>query len=68
MATYTVIWEIDIEADSPKEAAIKAREYQLDPESTATVFKVDQDHNSSIYYSGGWHEFDLSLNQENNHG
>ena len=37
---YKVIWEIEIEADNEKEAAIKARQIQQDPESTATIFKV----------------------------
>lgn len=37
---YRVTWAIDIEADSPLEAARKAREIQLDPDSTATVFDV----------------------------
>lgn len=37
---YTVIWEIDIEAESPEQAAEKALEIQRDPSSTATVFDV----------------------------
>lgn len=40
MKTYLVVWEIDIEANSPHEAARKAREIQLDPQSTATSFDV----------------------------
>lgn len=40
MAEYRVIWEIDIEADSPEEAAEKALIIQRDPESTATNFTV----------------------------
>lgn len=40
---YLVTWEIDIDADSPKEAAEKARHIQLDPESMATVFEVFAD-------------------------
>ncbi len=40
MRTYKVMWEIDISADSPEEAARRAREIQLDPESWATVFVV----------------------------
>lgn len=35
---YRVIWEIDIDADSPTEAAEKALEIQRDPNSSATVF------------------------------
>lgn len=38
---YKITWEIDIEADSPLAAAQIARGIQLDPESTATVFIVD---------------------------
>lgn len=42
MSTYNVIWEIDVEADDPKEAAQRARDIQRDPESRAGVFKVRQ--------------------------
>jgi len=38
--SWRVIWEIDLEADSPEEAAIAAREMQEDAESIATVFTV----------------------------
>jgi hypothetical protein len=34
------MWEIDIDADTPEEAARQAQEIQRDPESTATVFRV----------------------------
>lgn len=40
MAEYRVMWEIDIEANSPEEAAFKARMIQLKPDSTAVVFNV----------------------------
>ena len=40
---YKVFWEIDVEADSPKEAAQKALEIQRDPESQALVFNVNND-------------------------
>lgn len=40
MPTYLVTWEIDIDADSPREAAEKALAIQRNPESTATVFQV----------------------------
>lgn len=39
---YRVRWEIDIEADTPREAADRAREIQANSESTATVFNVHQ--------------------------
>lgn len=37
---YEVCWRIDIEADSPYEAALKAREIVMDPTSTATIWEV----------------------------
>lgn len=38
--TYAVSWFIDIDAESPLEAAKQALKYQRDPASTATVFNV----------------------------
>lgn len=38
MQNYRVIWEIDIEADNPEEAARQARQHQTRPDTTATVF------------------------------
>lgn len=40
MTTYRVVWEIDIDADTPKEAAEEALRIQRDPESIAIFFKV----------------------------
>ena len=40
MTTYRVVWEIDIDADTPEEAARIALDIQRDPESLATVFRV----------------------------
>jgi hypothetical protein len=37
---FRVIWEIDIEAESPKEAAQEARVIQLTPGMSATIFDV----------------------------
>lgn len=37
---YRVKWEIDIDADSPQEAARAALKIQRDPSSIATVFDV----------------------------
>ena len=37
---YRVIWEIDIDAKTPVEAALKALSTQRNPESTATAFTV----------------------------
>jgi hypothetical protein len=45
--TYHVLWEIDIEAESPIDAARQALRIQRDPDSTATVFDVtDGDGNT----------------------
>lgn len=42
--TYAVIWEINIEADSPEEAAKEGIRIQQDPESLASHFHVvDED-------------------------
>jgi hypothetical protein len=40
MPEYHVSWEIDLSADSPREAAAKALAIQRDAESIATVFDV----------------------------
>ena len=40
MKHYTVCWEMDFWADSPRAAAEQARAIQLDPASTATVFHM----------------------------
>ena len=42
MPTYTVTWVCDIEADSPEEACLMAREWLTDPHNTATVFYADR--------------------------
>lgn len=38
--TYRVEWSMEIDADSPEEAARKALAIHRDPESVATVFDV----------------------------
>jgi hypothetical protein len=37
---FRVIWEIDIHADSPRQAVEEARAVQLRPDMPATVFEV----------------------------
>lgn len=39
---YRVRWVIEVEADSPHEAAVKARAAQTRPDTTATVFQVQE--------------------------
>lgn len=41
MPEYRVIWEMDIDASSPREAAEEALKVHRDPESIATIFTVD---------------------------
>lgn len=43
MPLYRVTWEIDIEADTPRDAAEEALTVQRNPESIATVFDVSID-------------------------
>jgi len=40
MPMYKLIWEIEIDAETPLEAARKALEYQRDPDGEATVFDI----------------------------
>lgn len=45
---YRVVWEIDITAASPREAAKLALEIQQDPESTAIVFQVSDEKGACV--------------------
>ena len=40
MPEYFVTWRIELSANSPEDAARQAREIQLDPDSTALVYRV----------------------------
>ena len=42
MQEYKVTWTIEVSAESSVEAAEKAREIQLDPQTMATVFDVTE--------------------------
>jgi hypothetical protein len=42
MALFRVEWVIDLDAESPREAAEKARAIQQDPKSIAHVYHVRQ--------------------------
>lgn len=46
--TYRVTWQIDIDADSPEEAAARALIVQRDAESTALVFEVSIDGDDPV--------------------
>ena len=45
---YLVEWKIEIDADSPEEAARLARAIQLDPQNDADHFTVYDDHDEPI--------------------
>jgi hypothetical protein len=51
--SYRVTWEIEIEADSARDAAKKAQEIQRRPDSTATVFKVERSDGSVAMFDLG---------------
>lgn len=53
MRTYRVTWEIELDAETPEDAAREALEIQRNPDSTATVFKVYDE-------KGIDHAFDLT--------
>jgi hypothetical protein len=40
MPIYEVTWVIDVDADTPHEAALQARAMQCDPDTAAVVFTV----------------------------
>jgi hypothetical protein len=48
MMSYRVSWEIDLDADSPREAAERALEIHRQPDSIATVFTVADETGNSI--------------------
>ena len=49
---YRVRWEIEVEAETPREAAEKARHYQTKPGTTATVFEVAEIHPYAVWRYG----------------
>lgn len=48
MKEYLVIWKIEIDAESPEDAAKKALAIQQNPENTATVFHVELSDDETI--------------------
>ena len=49
MTQYIVLWEIDVETKTPREAAKKALAIHRNPDSIATVFDVyDQSRGGKI--------------------
>ncbi|MBD3262045.1 MAG: hypothetical protein GF334_10345 [Candidatus Altiarchaeales archaeon] len=56
MTEYRIVWEINIEADNPREAAEEALRIQRDPESCATVFEVREEgtEEDGVHIDLGW--------------
>jgi hypothetical protein len=63
MKSYTVRWEIDVEADSPEEAAARVLKIQRnnDPANLATVFDVTE---TRIGMQTKWKRVDLSAEED----
>ena len=57
---YRVRWEIEVEAETPREAAERARHHQTKPGTTATVFKVAEARRYAIRRYGDPVAIDLS--------
>jgi hypothetical protein len=57
---YRVRWEIEVEAETPREAAERARHYQTKPGTTATVFEVAEIHPYAIRRHGDPVTIDLT--------
>lgn len=64
MPDYTVKWEIDLEADTPREAAERALEYILDVQGMVRVFEVthypDPSEDESALFPGETTTVDLN--------
>lgn len=59
MNSYRVAWTIDLQAESPEDAARKARSIQRDPHSIATVFDVAPQCQCGEYHVDEAKEIDL---------
>jgi hypothetical protein len=57
---YRVHWEIEVEAETTRDAAEKARHYQTKPGTSATVFEVAEVHPYAIRRYGDPVAIDLS--------
>lgn len=45
---YIVTWRVEITAPTKKDAALQAREIQLNPNNKATVYEVSEDVDVSV--------------------
>jgi len=55
---YTVNWVVNVDADSPEEAAKICREMQLDKDSIATVFNIVDNKGNVTTVDLGINEFE----------
>jgi hypothetical protein len=60
---YRVRWEIEVEAETPLEAAEKACSYQVKPNTTATVFEIAEIHPYAVNRYGRPVVIDLATEQ-----
>ena len=49
MAEFKVVWEIQLDAENPLDAAKKAQEWQKDYENEATQFYVQKDGEKEVF-------------------
>ncbi len=40
---YKVTWTIQLDADDPRQAAVLAKQIMMDPDSSATVYEVENE-------------------------
>jgi len=48
MPSFRIVWEVDVDADTPLEAAREAFSMMTDPESTAVVFSVTDPNGDTV--------------------
>lgn len=59
MPIYDVVWRIQIDAETPREAAEQALRIHRDPNSIATVFEIRRENISCVLDNGEFEEIDL---------
>ena len=64
MTEFLVSWVISVDADSPEEAAAKARAIQMDPHSMATLFDVTPQALDGRFYHHNRVRLDLQVELE----
>jgi len=57
MNSYRVVWEMDMDAATPEEAAEKALRVHRKVDSIATVFKVTDEFNREVIVDLGYRDW-----------